>query len=431
MKRTFLFFFSFLFVSFSLFSEVKWFKGDLQKSLDSAKKGEKIIMIDFYTDWCMPCKILDKTVWQDDEVGKKIKDMPLIPLKLDAEKEGAVAAKKYSVKVYPTILFIGSDGKEIIRILGFSDKDTILKKIEDACKNKEPIEVLQEKYEKNKSDFESGLSLVQKLLSSEDESSNQKAMTILKEIYEKDLDNKNGARDKAFALGLSASLNQLSDKLWTIFFSSGKNAREKEIKVDVFGLDKNIDFTQFYKFQSFLYDGYIKEKSKELLPIFKEIYNKAVQLKDSNVTMDEESLDRLLGFFSIDAEKWGETGDTFADFCKEFANGEKLLNEVAWYNYKMQRNLEESLELAKKCCEISNEAPDNLDTLAHIYMSLGQKEKAFEIEKRAIAKKPILEKTLKYFEKDELDQLAEGVEPKNKNLKRAIPEKISVEDYEE
>jgi len=68
--------------------------------------------------------------------------------------------------------------------------------------------------------------------------------------------------------------------------SSGKNAREKEIKVDIFGLDENIDFTQFYKFQSFLYDGYIKEKSKELLPIFKEIYDKAVQLKDSKITMD-------------------------------------------------------------------------------------------------------------------------------------------------
>ncbi len=431
MKKIFFFLFSFLFVSFSLFSEVKWVKGDLQKALNSAKKEEKIVMIDFYTDWCMPCKILDKTVWQDDEVGKKIKGMPLIPLKLDAEKEGAIAAKKYSVKVYPTILFIDSDGKEIVRVLGFSDKETILKKIEDACKNNDPIEVLQEKYEKNKNDFESGLSLAQKLLSSEDNSSNQKAMTILKEIYEKDLDNKNGGRAKAFALGVSASINQLSDKLWTMFLSSGKNAREKEIKVDIFGLDENIDFTQFYKFQSFLYDGYIKEKSKELLPIFKEIYDKAVQLKDANITMDEEAFDRLLGFFSIDAEKWGETGETFADCCKEFAKGEKLLNEVAWYNYKMQRNLEESLELAKKCCEISNNAPNNLDTLAHIYMSLGQKDKAIEIEKMAIEEKPTLESTLKHFEKDELDQLAEGVEPKKKNLKRAIPEKNKGEDFKE
>jgi len=70
-----------------------------------------------------------------------------------------------------------------------------------------------------------------------------------------------------------------------------------------------------------------------------------------------KSLLIAIGFFSIDAEKWGETGETFADCCKEFAKGEKLLNEVAWYNYKMQRNLEESLELAKKCCEISNEDP--------------------------------------------------------------------------
>jgi len=121
--------FCFLFIRFILFIfRGKWVKGDLQKALNSAKKEEKIVMIDFYTDWCMPCKILDKTVWQDDEVGKKIKGMPLIPLNLMQKKKEQIAAKKYSVKVYPTILFIDSDGKEIVRVLGFSDKETILKR---------------------------------------------------------------------------------------------------------------------------------------------------------------------------------------------------------------------------------------------------------------------------------------------------------------
>jgi len=53
-------------------------------------------------------------------------------------------------------------------------------------------------------------------------------MTILKEIYEKDLDNKNGGRAKAFALGVSASINQLSDKLWTMFYLQAKMPEKKK-----------------------------------------------------------------------------------------------------------------------------------------------------------------------------------------------------------
>ncbi|HPA28005.1 MAG TPA: thioredoxin family protein, partial [Acidobacteriota bacterium] len=94
---------------------VKWFKGGVDKAVEAAKKEEKIIFIDFYADWCYPCKMLDKMVWQDPDSARQIKAMKVIPLKMDAEKEGLDAARKYSVRSYPTILFIDGEGKEIAR----------------------------------------------------------------------------------------------------------------------------------------------------------------------------------------------------------------------------------------------------------------------------------------------------------------------------
>jgi thioredoxin-related protein len=83
-------------------------------ALTAAKRDNKVVMIDFFTTWCVPCKKLDKTTWKDSDVQKWIGEKT-VALKMDAEKEVDLA-KRYSVGSYPTILFLKSDGKEMGRI---------------------------------------------------------------------------------------------------------------------------------------------------------------------------------------------------------------------------------------------------------------------------------------------------------------------------
>ena len=76
-----------------------------------------LVVVDFYTDWCGWCRVLDRAVYPDPAVRRQL-DRAVF-LRLDAEREGAEAARRYRVDGFPTIVFIDPDGKEVGRIRGF------------------------------------------------------------------------------------------------------------------------------------------------------------------------------------------------------------------------------------------------------------------------------------------------------------------------
>ena len=98
--------------------EIAWSKG-FTKAVAQAKKTNKLVMVDFYTDWCGWCKVLDKKTYPDKKVIALTK-ASFIPVKINAEKEGQAAAAKYGVRSYPTILFIDGNGQVAGRIGGYA-----------------------------------------------------------------------------------------------------------------------------------------------------------------------------------------------------------------------------------------------------------------------------------------------------------------------
>src|SRR5689334_17909830 len=93
-------------------------------SFDAASKAaaaeNKLVFIDFYTTWCGPCKMLDEQTWTDKKVGQLVGEKA-VALKLDAEKEGVDAAKRYKIDAYPTLLLLKPDGTEVDRLVGFRE----------------------------------------------------------------------------------------------------------------------------------------------------------------------------------------------------------------------------------------------------------------------------------------------------------------------
>ncbi len=91
-------------------------KSSFSKILDS----EIPVLVDFYADWCGPCKMLAPILKQvKDEMGDTIKIV-----KIDVDKNQSIASK-YHVRGVPTMLLFKS-GKQLWRQSGVLQKEDIV-----------------------------------------------------------------------------------------------------------------------------------------------------------------------------------------------------------------------------------------------------------------------------------------------------------------
>lgn len=88
------------------------------EAVAKAKSENKLIFIDFYTQWCGPCMNMAQHVFSLPTVGYYYNNT-FINLKIDAEEgEGITLAKKYGVRSYPTYAFIDPANEEIVHRSG-------------------------------------------------------------------------------------------------------------------------------------------------------------------------------------------------------------------------------------------------------------------------------------------------------------------------
>lgn len=109
-------------------SDVAW-ERNLDAALSRAGNESKVVMVDFYTDWCGWCRRLDETTYADVDVRRALSGV--VAVKLNAEKEGRREAVRYRVAGYPTILFLSADGEEVGRIGGYLPPRPFLEELND------------------------------------------------------------------------------------------------------------------------------------------------------------------------------------------------------------------------------------------------------------------------------------------------------------
>lgn len=95
---------------------VDFVKSDnLMSVLDMAASKEKLVFVDFYTTWCLPCKMMDEDVFPDKGISELMNDN-FVSYKVDAEKgNGPNLAVLYQVVAYPTLLFLDEKGNVLVR----------------------------------------------------------------------------------------------------------------------------------------------------------------------------------------------------------------------------------------------------------------------------------------------------------------------------
>lgn len=85
-------------------------------------RSDKPVMVDFFAEWCGPCKMLAPTI---EELAKETPGWKIGKLDVDTSQK---VAGKYGIQSIPTLLFF-KDGQVIDMMMGFRPKESIKAKL--------------------------------------------------------------------------------------------------------------------------------------------------------------------------------------------------------------------------------------------------------------------------------------------------------------
>lgn len=100
----------------------------LRAELQAASAAGEIAMLDLYADWCISCKVMERSVFPADGVRERLKGLRLLRADVTANDEVDKALlAEYGLFGPPSMIFFSRDGREIadFRVMGELDRDAM------------------------------------------------------------------------------------------------------------------------------------------------------------------------------------------------------------------------------------------------------------------------------------------------------------------
>jgi thiol:disulfide interchange protein DsbD len=107
---------------------LEWLPYDAASVAAAVESGRPVIL-DFYADWCAPCRELDEKTFSDPRVAGVLSEFARFKVdQTRSNEEGDRAAMEFKVMGMPTVI-VFRDGRELFRITGFEPPERFLERL--------------------------------------------------------------------------------------------------------------------------------------------------------------------------------------------------------------------------------------------------------------------------------------------------------------
>jgi len=162
-------------------------------ALAQARTTHKLVMADFYADWCGWCKRMDRDTYTDQKVIRL--SQQFIPVRVNSDREGANAARQYGVTGLPTVLFINSSGRVEDTINGYLPPANFATELTRIAQEHQQIPVLQSRFRAHPQDVEAAGKLADLYARQRDTA---RAGAVLASAEQRDPHNSRGCLTRAY-----------------------------------------------------------------------------------------------------------------------------------------------------------------------------------------------------------------------------------------
>ena len=325
---------------------------------------DKLVLVDFETEWCVWCDRLDTDTYTDQRVIEFAKKN-LISKKIDAEKNnGPQQKKKYRIMGYPTILLLDSEGNEIDRIVGYRPSDEFLNELNRIKNRENTLSDLITRYKKNINNSSVKIDLAEKYI-----------LMNLPDSARSLLDNIYSYQKKKHQLDFSVSFN-----LSQLYYKIRSLDRSIEILDQI--VESGVDSSDIAYFYRLLYKSKRSSDIDALLEYAELSEN--IDRKQKSYWQIIRILKKYKREPDLEAELYLKVIDLYTSDYKYLPS---LLNSFSWRMTELEKNLDIALVKINKALEYGEDIKI-LDTKAEVLWKLNRSEEAVEIIEKCILGDP-------------------------------------------
>lgn len=365
MKKTLILILAFPFL---VNSQIRFTEGTLEEAFAKAKSDNKMVFVYANTSWCEPCMDLEEYTFSDLEVSNFFNES-FINLALDVEDyPGVDVGIKYSIDIYPSLLFLNAKGELIHRGCGSLDAGELLELGQIATDGVESLASYTTQYAKGERSAEFLINYLSLM-----ELACMDVEGFIREYF-------SGLTKEDF----------MKEDNWIVFASYQWDIFSREFKYVIENRDKfEMNFGR-NEVNAKIYDTYLAQyqevfESEELhvfgmKSLINSIKDVAFEGADTLTNMMNLHLSEVVG----DWESYGDHAINLVELTK--TQDPEELSELAWKFYLYIENksqLETALAWAKKAVDLSGE-PSSIDTYASLLYKLGKTKQAILLEKKAL-----------------------------------------------